>query len=210
MGNHYPFMLLPLPYEYNALEPYIDEETVRLHHDKHLKAYIDNLNKFLEPYPQFHNWSLEKLIKNNHMLPQNIQIDVKNNAGGVYNHVFYFYQLGGKDGKPVGKLALAINKYFGTYENFKEQLKTTAVSQFGSGYGWLAINKCGKLVIEKTANQDTVLTKGLLPLMLIDVWEHAYYLKYQYRRAEYAENIFKVIDWNVVNQLYEYQHLKIN
>jgi len=203
MSIHYPFPLMPLPYTTTALEPYIDRESLAIHHDKHLGKYVDTLNKTLQPYPQFHTWSLEKLLRNFNVLPSKIQVDVKNNAGGVFNHNLYFCLMGRGSSEPVGTIAEAIKSQFGSLEVFKEKLKEAALSQFGSGYGWLAINNSGKLSVEKTLNQDTVFTKNLYPVLLVDVWEHAYYLKYQNRRDEYFESWFKVINWENVEENYK-------
>ena len=198
MNGHYPFELIPLPYEYQALEPYIDMQTMEIHHNKHLKAYVDNLNSALKDYPQYHCWSLEKLILNSNCLPCTICTAVKNNAGGVYNHNFYFNIMGNKNNEPTGKMSKAITNSFGTQEKFKEAFKQAALTRFGSGWAWLAVDLNGKLKIVSTANQDTLLQKCLSPILLIDVWEHAYYLKYQNRRAEYVDNWFHVIDWEKV------------
>lgn len=202
MSNHYPFSLVPLPYPPDALEPYIDRETVLLHHDKHLKKYIDTLNKTLENYPEYHSWSLEKLLIENKMLPTKIQTEIRNNAGGVFNHELYFYLMGGKGQTPSGVLEQAIIRKYGSFENFKEILKEEALSQFGSGYAWLVANRSGNLSIVKTLNQDTALAQGLYPLLLIDVWEHAYYLKYKNRRDEYIDNWFNTINWRKVEESY--------
>nr|WP_319487916.1 superoxide dismutase [uncultured Caproiciproducens sp.] len=203
MNNHYPFKLLPLPYEYNALEPYIDAQTVELHHDKHLKAYVDHLNAALKPYPQFQQMTLEQLIIHASRLPECIQTEVINNAGGVYNHNFYFDIMGNTNNEPYTQMQNAIEKTFGTFGNFKAQLKQAAVNRFGSGYAWLAANQCGELKILSTANQDTLLKTCLAPILLIDVWEHSYYLKYKNLRADYAENWFNVIDWAKVENNFQ-------
>jgi len=196
MSDHYKFELIPLPYPYNALEPYIDTETMTLHHNKHLKTYVDNLNSTLAPYPEYHNWSLEKFLKNICFIKEDIQIAVKNNAGGVYNHNLFFSIMQGEGSElPTDGLLEAINEAFGSFDNFKTKFKKCALEQFGSGYAWLAADKNGKLRILKTQNQDTILTFDLCPIMLIDVWEHAYYLKYQNRRSEYIDNWFNVVNW---------------
>lgn len=203
MNDHYKFVLKPLNYDYDALEPYIDAETVRIHHNKHLQTYVDNLNKALSKCESFHKWSLEKLIVNNCRLPNDIQTAVRNNAGGVYNHNFYF-DIMTKDStkKPVGILSDEIKNQFSSFESFKEKLKSVSLNQFGSGWGWLVCDKCGKLKIISTPNQDTPLTMNLCPILLVDVWEHAYYLKYQNRRADYLDNWFNVIDWEKINHNY--------
>lgn len=202
MSVHYPFTLVPLPYPNDALEPFIDSETVMLHHDKHLRKYVDTLNSILAQYPQYQDWTLEKLLIENKMLPVKIQTDVKNNAGGVFNHNLYFYLMGGKNEYPIGYFLRGIIRQFGSVEKFKSLLKEAALSQFGSGYAWLCAKRSGEMFIEKTANQDTILTKGLYPLLLVDVWEHAYYLKYQNRRDEYFENWLKTINWRRVEEAY--------
>jgi Fe-Mn family superoxide dismutase len=195
LNNHYPFELRPLPYAYDALEPYIDTATMEIHHNKHLKAYVDNLNAALKDYPQYHQMSLEQLIIGCCCLPQAIQTTVKNNAGGVYNHNFYFGIMGYANNSPSSTIQNAIENAFGSYDHFKAALKDAALKRFGSGWAWLAFNSCGKLEIVSTANQDTLLCTRLRPIILIDVWEHAYYLKYQNRRGDYVDNWFNVIDW---------------
>ena len=199
MNDHYPFELIPLPYEYQALEPYIDTETMELHHNKHLKTYLDNLNAALKEHPQYHRWSLEKLIINSDRLPCSIRTTVMRNAGGVYNHNFYFNIMGNTNNEPTEKLMGAIISSFGTYEKFKTEFKQAALARFGSGYAWLAADPADRLKIVSTANQDTLLQTCLQPILLIDVWEHAYYLKYKNKRAEYADNWFHVIDWKKVD-----------
>lgn len=198
--EHYPFKLMPLPYEYQDLEPYIDTQTVTIHHSKHLKTYVDNLNKALTGYPMYYNWPLEKLIKNVNVMPQKIQTDIKNNAGGVYKHNMYFKGMSPRsikeiNGSSSGPLKEAIIARFGSIENFRDSLKTAAMGQFGSGWAWLVSNRFGKIGIVSTANQDTVLTMNLCPIILVDVWEHAYYLKYKNKRGDYFDNWFKIINW---------------
>ena len=201
--DHYPFELIPLPYAYNALEPHIDARTMHLHHDQHLKTYVDNLNNALADYPQFHQWPLRKLLLDVEELPESIRTAVINNGGGVYNHDLYFSLMVPHARRmPGGALLQAIIRTFGSYDAFAEQLKTAALDRFGSGWAWLAVNPDRQLVIVSTANQDTVLSQMLCPVLLVDVWEHAYYLKYQNRRAEYIDNWFKVINWNLVETRY--------
>lgn len=205
MNNQtYPFSLIPLKFEYNALEPYIDEKTMELHHDKHLKTYIDNLNNILKDYTEFHSWYLPTIICNIHSLPENIQTKKKNNAGGVYNHNLFFSLLTNDNSKnkPSSFMESIIEKDIGSYDLFKEKFKESALQVFGSGYAWLVINRNGKLQIITTKNQDCPLSMNLYPILLIDVWEHAYYLKYNNRRAEYIDNFFNVIDWSEVENLY--------
>lgn len=201
-NNHYPFKNLPLPYDYDALEPYIDTQTMHFHHDKHLQTYIDNLNKALAEQPDLQNMSLEDLIKNADKLPCPIQKTIRNNAGGVYNHRFYFDMLANPSSEfPEGKLRKAIYESFENYPRFKELFKQAALSVFGSGYAWL-VSDNGKLHIITTPNQNTPIESGLTPILTIDVWEHAYYLKHQNRRAEYIDNWFEIINWEKAEQNY--------
>lgn len=204
MNETYPFQLIPLPYSYNSLEPYIDEETLHYHHDKHLKTYVDNLNKALQQYPEYHNLNLPTLLVNYTQLPKEIQTAVYNNGGGVFNHNLYFATMRPpkQDNIPSGELSKAILNCFNTYAEFKELLTNTAVAQFGSGYGWLICSKDGKLSVIGLPNQSTPLDKGFLPLLPVDVWEHAYYLKYKNLRKDYVENWFNLINWPVVEKLY--------
>ncbi len=191
------FTLPPLPYAYNALEPYIDEETMRIHHTKHHQAYIDNLNKALEG-SAFAGKSIEEIIKSLDSLPENIRTAVRNNGGGHFNHSIFWAIMGpGGKGQPEGDLAQKIDQDFGSFDAFKEAFETAGKTQFGSGWAWLVL-KDGKLSVEKTANQDNPLTKGQIPLMGADVWEHAYYLKYQNRRPEYLKNWWHTVNWDEV------------
>lgn len=203
MIGSYKFINIPLPYAYNAMEPYIDEKTMRLHHDKHLQTYIDNLNKTLSKYPQFQSWSLEQLIVNVPSLPKDIQTAVSNNAGGVYNHQFYFSNLANPaPPQAVGMLGEAISKEFGSFASFQKQFQEAGLSVFGSGYAWLVVNAVGALMIMTTANQDTPLPLGLYPLLNLDVWEHAYYLKHYNVRADYIDDWFHVVNWENANKNY--------
>lgn len=197
------FQLKPLPYAYSALEPYIDTMTMEIHHGRHVKTYVDNLNGLLESHPEFQSWSLEQIVTNLDKLPESIRTGVRNNAGGVLNHDLFFAHLTPNAGKtPVGKLAEAITETFGSFDEFKVQFKKAALGRFGSGWAWLALTNDKKLVITSTPNQDNVLAEGLQPIILIDVWEHAYYLKYQNKRADYVDQYFNVIDWEKANQVY--------
>ena len=203
MSEHYPFELNPLPYSYDALEPYIDSKTVEIHHDRHLKTYVENLNKTLKDYPQYHSWSIEKLILQNQILPKKIQKAVFNNAGGIYNHNFYFDMLSPDDSDMSnGFLLKAIIKTYGSFEKFKEEFKEAALSVFGSGYAWLLTDHNGYLKIITTANQETDLNQRGCKLLNIDVWEHAYYLKYLNKRVDYVNNIFYLFNWRKAEQLY--------
>lgn len=203
MNESYPFINFPLPYAYNAMEPYIDEKTMKLHHDKHLQTYVDNLNKVLAAYPLFQTWTLEQLIVNIPSLPEKIQTAVKNNGGGVYNHQFYFANLmNPSENQPVGMLKAAIVSAFGSFETFRSQMKEAALSVFGSGYAWLVVDAAGMLRIITTANQDTPLTLGMGPVLNVDVWEHAYYLKHYNARGDYIDDWFQVINWNMADRNY--------
>lgn len=201
--GHYEFPLLPLPYGYDELVPYIDGETMHYHHDKHLKAYVDNLNAILKNYPKLQKLSLKCLIKQDLHVDLKTQILIKNNAGGVYNHNFYFYIMTPHSTKqPLGTLKTAIDRKFGSFDAFKAEFKKAGLDRFGSGYAWLTVTNCGKLKVISTANQDTPLTLGLNPIILVDVWEHSYYLKYKNMRADYLDNWFNVIDWEIAENNY--------
>ena len=201
---HYPFTLPPLPYSYSALEPYIDSRTMQLHHDKHLGKYIDNLNNILKEYPEYQHLSLEDLICQNYTLPYSIQTEVCNNAGGIVNHIMYFNIMTPSSKKePTGSLLAAIEDQFCSFDAFKERFSTCATKLFGSGYTFLCKDKYKKLKIINLPNQSTPLLLDLKTIVLIDVWEHAYYLKYQNRRAEYIENFFNVINWDIAKEMFE-------
>ena len=189
------FTLPELQYAYNALEPYIDETTMKIHHTKHHQAYLDNLNKALEG-TQYAEWPIEKIIKGLDTLPESIRTAVRNNGGGHYNHSLFWSVMGpnGK-GKPEGKLAEAINGTFGSFEVFQGQFETAGKTQFGSGWAWLTLRD-GKLSVEKTPNQDSPLATGGFPVIGVDVWEHAYYLKYQNRRPDYLKSWWSVVNWD--------------
>lgn len=192
-----------LPYAYNALEPYIDELTMTIHHSKHHQAYVDNLNAALDKHPEFYEKTLEQLITGLDKLPTDIQTAVKNNGGGHYNHNFFWSLLKVNGGtEPTGSLRNAIEKSFGTYAVFKDQFSQAAKTRFGSGWAWLVVNKNKELEVLSTPNQDSVLSAGT-PILTLDVWEHAYYLKYQNRRADYVQAFFQVIDWQKVQSLYQ-------
>ncbi len=200
----YPFVVRPLPYEYDALSPVLDEETLTFHHDKHYKTYVDNLNSVLSDYPELQKKSLKQLLTSIETLPAAIQAPVRNNGGGVYNHELYFDGMKSPVGQePAGSLAEAINRDFGSYRQWKEQMKQAAVSKFGSGWAWLVSDRDGKLSIVQTANQDVPDLEKYVPILLIDVWEHAYYLQYQNRRADYVEGWFGLINWRKAGKRYE-------
>ena len=187
----YPFVVRPLPYEYDALIPVLDEETLHFHHDKHYKTYVDNLNNILADYPELQKMSLEELLTDIEELPAAAQTPIRNNGGGVYNHELYFDAMKSPVGQePDGTLSEAINRDFGSYKQWKEQMKQAAVSKFGSGWAWLVTDSTGKLSMLQTANQDVPDLKEYTPIFPVDVWEHAYYLQYQNRRADYVEGWF--------------------
>jgi len=198
-----PFTLPPLGYAYDALEPFIDSETMKIHHDKHHAAYVNNLNKALAGQAEWSAKSLEELILALDRVPESIRMAVRNNSGGHYNHSLFWKTLAKNGGKgPGSDLKKALEKTFKSFDGFKEQLSTAATGVFGSGWAWLSLTPTKELVIEKTPNQDTVLASGNLPLFGIDVWEHAYYLKYQNRRPDYIKAFFEVVNWEVVDDRY--------
>jgi Fe-Mn family superoxide dismutase len=186
-----------LPYDYNALEPYIDEQTMRIHHDKHHQTYVDKLNAALESHPELQNRPAEELLRNISNVPEAIRTAVRNNGGGHVNHNF-FWPLLKKDVKPNDEILDAINKRFGSYEKFWDDFKAAALNRFGSGWAWLILSK-GQIEVISTANHDSPLSEGKIPLLTMDVWEHAYYLKYQNRRTDYADAFAHVINWDKVN-----------
>jgi len=201
---------IELPYSYNALEPYIDEETVKIHYNKHLQGYVNKLNKVLEGYEKFTKGkTLEEILSNVNKMPKEIRQDVINQGGGVSNHNLYFSILSPHPKKhPEGKLFKEINRTFEDLDMLIEQVSEIAIDQFGSGYGWLVKDKHGKLKIMSTLNQDTPLSYGYNPILTIDIWEHAYYLKYKNLRAEYVKNIWNLIDWGKVEELYNHSFIK--
>lgn len=194
--------LITLPFASDALEPYIDKATVEIHHGKHQATYATNLNNLIAKAPALADKSLEQIMGNQFALvPDDIKTPVRNNSGGVYNHNVYWETLNpaNKPAGPVGDIAAAINRDFGSYDAFKEKLTAAGLGRFGSGWAWL-IKKAGKLEIVSTANQDSPLSDGFLPLIALDVWEHAYYLKYQNRRADYIAAFHSALNWRVVNE----------
>ena len=195
--------LPPLPYDYSALEPYIDEQTMHIHHDKHHAAYVTNLNKTLESAPALQGKSLEELLANLSAVPDGIRQAVINNGGGVYNHtVFWGFMAPKAGGEPTGEVATAINAAFGNFAAFKDKLSNAGMTRFGSGWAWLVFDKDGKLAITSTANQDSPISVGQKILLGVDVWEHAYYLKYQNRRADYLAAWWNVVNWAEVAARY--------
>lgn len=191
--------LTKLTYPYNALEPHIDGRTMEIHHTKHHQKYTDKLNAALEKHPDLQSRSIVDLLSNLGSVPEDIRTAVRNHGGGHFNHNLFFTIMGpGKGGKPTGELADRLEEQFGGLDTFKEQFTTAALGQFGSGWAWLSVDREGKLHIESTPNQDNPLMVGREPLLGIDVWEHAYYLKYQNRRAAYIDAWWNVVDWEKV------------
>jgi len=197
------FILPDLPYDYVALEPHFDEKTMLIHHSKHHAGYTNNLNAALEPYPALQSLTIEELLKRIDTLPKDIQNAVRNNGGGFYNHsLFWTFLSPNGGGKPEGKLLDALESTFNSFDDFASAFKQVALKHFGSGWAWLVMND-GKLEITHTANQETPISEGKEILLGVDVWEHAYYLKYQNRRAEFLDAFFEVINWNTVSKRYE-------
>jgi Fe-Mn family superoxide dismutase len=197
------FELPPLLYAFSALEPHIDARTMEIHHDKHHAAYVANLNKAVDGKP-FANLSIEALIGDLEKVPADIRTAVRNNGGGHANHSMFWTTIGpGKGGEPTGKLAEAIKSELGGFDKFKEKFNAATATRFGSGWGWLYVDKNKKLVVDSTPNQDSPLMNGHTPVLGIDVWEHAYYLHYQNRRPDYIAAFYNVIDWGAVGKLYE-------
>jgi len=197
------FELPPLPYDYSALEPYIDTQTMQIHHDKHHQAYVTNLNNALQGHDQFASTSIDDLLRNIQQVPESIRTAVRNNAGGHSNHTMFWNIMkpnGG--GEPTGDLASAIQQAFGSFDAFKTAFNDAGTKRFGSGWAWLVLDSSGKLQVISTANQDSPLMDGLYPVMGNDVWEHAYYLKYQNRRPEYLNAWWNVVNWDEVARRY--------
>ena len=201
MNLCYPFVNEPLPYDYDSLEPCIDAKTMKLHHDRHLQAYIDNLNELLKEHPTLQKRSLTDLVTNWRFLPAPLCQSVRNQAGGVYNHRFFFEGMEpSKESFKAEWLSCELAAQFGSVERFKSCFKQAALKVFGSGYGWLVWER-GRLCITTTANQDTPLARGQCPILCIDLWEHAYYLKHYNMRADYIENWFCVVNWSRAERL---------
>lgn len=202
MNEYFPFVNYPLPYSFEEMEPYIDIQTMYLHHDKHLQTYVDNLNRTLSEYPELQKISLESLLTDIDRLPEKVRRPILNNGGGVYNHCFYFAGMINMGMVPFGQLEKQLLKQFGTLPVFYEQWEKAALSVFGSGYAWLVLTEDKNLRIITTANQDTPLSLHLKPLLTIDVWEHAYYLKHKNLRADYVKDWLEVVNWERAERLY--------
>lgn len=197
------YELPPLPYAFDALEPHIDAQTMEIHHDRHHATYVNNLNAALEGHDDLSSKSVEDLISNLDAVPENIRTAVRNNGGGHANHSLFWTILSPNGGgNPTGEVADAINESFGSYEKFKEEFAKAAAGRFGSGWAWLIVDN-GKLAITSTPNQDSPLMEGKTPILGLDVWEHAYYLKYQNKRPDYIQAFFNIINWDEVNRRYK-------
>ena len=195
-------IILPdLPYAYDALEPYIDEETMHLHHDKHHNTYVNNVNAALAKHPEIGE-DLEQLLSDVETIPADIRQAVINNGGGHLNHALFWELMTPEKTEPSAALAADLEATFGSFEDFKAAFTTAATTRFGSGWAWLVVNPDGKLEVTSTANQDTPISEGKTPILGIDVWEHAYYVKYRNVRPDYIKAFFSVINWNKVNELY--------
>jgi Fe-Mn family superoxide dismutase len=196
------FQLNPLPYDYDALEPFIDVQTMQIHHDKHHAAYVTNLNAALEKHPQLAEKSIEALLTNLGAVPEDIRTAVRNHGGGTWNHDLFWQVMAPRaGGEPQGGLVKAIEDSFGNFANLKAEFEKAAMGRFGSGWAWL-VKKGSGLIVVSTANQDNPMSDGTIPILTLDVWEHAYYLKYQNRRAEYVSNWWNVVNWAEVARRY--------
>ncbi|WP_285017089.1 superoxide dismutase [Lactococcus garvieae] len=196
------YTLPELPYAYDALEPFFDEETMHLHHDKHHQTYVNNLNAAIEKHPELFDKTVEELVAYLDRLPEDIRVAVRNNGGGHLNHTMFWEWLApNAGGAPTGDIAAAIDEAFGSFDDFKAEFKAAATGRFGSGWAWLVLDY-GKLKVVSTANQDNPISDGQIPVLGLDVWEHAYYLKYHNVRPDYIEAFFNLINWDKVNELY--------
>jgi Fe-Mn family superoxide dismutase len=192
-----------LPYAFDALEPYIDAQTMEIHHGKHHNAYVTKLNGALEQHPDLEGKDLEDLLKNLNSVPENIRTAVRNNGGGHYNHTIFWNIMGANTGgEPGGDLGAAIGNTFGSFSSFKEKFSAAAANRFGSGWAWLVLDATGNLAVTSTPNQDNPISDGHKSILGLDVWEHAYYLKYQNRRPDYIESWWNVVNWDAVAERY--------
>jgi superoxide dismutase, Fe-Mn family len=196
------FELIKLPYEYNSLEPHIDAQTMEIHYSKHHQGYVNKLNAAIESHPELKDKSAEELLKEVDTLPEDIRTAVINNAGGVVNHNHFWNILSPEKQEPSGKILEAINKQFSSLDEFKKKFSDAAATRFGSGWAWLISDGSGKLEIVSYPNQDSPLMDNKVPVLGLDVWEHAYYLKYQNKRPDYIEAFWNIINWKKVNEIY--------
>lgn len=195
--------LPPLPYPFDALEPYIDAKTMEVHYTKHHQTYLNNLNTALEKAPQLSDVPIQNLLSDLASVPEQIREAVRNNGGGHFNHSIFWTLMGkNRGGDPLGEFSKVINKEFGSWDALKEKFKAAALGRFGSGWAWVSLDKKAKLLVHATPNQDSPVSEGLKPIFGLDVWEHAYYLKYQNRRADYIDAWWNVIDWETINERY--------
>jgi Fe-Mn family superoxide dismutase len=198
------FELPALPYAYNALEPAIDAMTMEIHYTKHHAAYLKNLNSALEKYPDVSKMTIEQILKDLSKVPEDVRTAVRNNGGGYYNHMIYWSIMApNAGGEPKGKLETAINTAYGNFTAFKAEVEKAGLGRFGSGWAWLSRKADGSVVVHSTPNQDSPISDGLFPVIGVDVWEHAYYLKYQNRRAEYLSNWWSVVNWDEAGKRFE-------
>jgi superoxide dismutase, Fe-Mn family len=198
-----PFSLSPLPYAFDALEPYIDAQTMQIHHDRHHAAYVNNLNNAVAGQAELAGKTVEELVRGLESVPESVRTAVRNNGGGHVNHSFFWQVLSkSPGGRPKGELAKAIDQKFGSFDKFQEQFTKTALGVFGSGWAWLTLDPGKQLMVHGTSNQDNPWMSGHTPLLCIDVWEHAYYLKYQNRRPEYVAAFCNVINWDFASERY--------
>jgi superoxide dismutase, Fe-Mn family len=198
------YEVAPLPYAYDALEPHIDVRTMEIHHTKHHAAYVTNLNRALEGHPEIARKPIEDVLSEGTTLPDNIRQAVINHGGGHANHTLFWKLMGPqKGGEPKGKVADELKKVFGGFDKFKEEFTKAATTRFGSGWAWLALDKHGKLIVTSTANQDSPLMQGMKPVLGLDVWEHAYYLKYQNRRPDYITAWWNAVNWDMVAEIHD-------
>lgn len=190
-----------LPYSYDALEPHIDARTMEIHHGKHHATYVNNLNAAIEKHPELSDRSLEDLLRDLNSVPEDIRTAVRNSGGGHYNHsLFWLVMAGNGGGEPAGELLAAVHSAFGDFSTFRAEFEKAANTRFGSGWAWLSLKNDGNLVVSSSANQDTPLSEGRTPILALDVWEHAYYLKYQNRRADYVSSWWNVVNWDEVTR----------
>lgn len=200
----YPYSLPELPYSYNAVASAIDAQTMEIHHSRHHQAYIDKLNRALESHPDLQVQSLPELLSQLNQLPDAVKTDVRNHGGGHYNHTLFWELLSPQRQEPHGELLAAVERRFGSFPEFKESFEQTAASVFGSGWGWLVTNGRGDLDLMSTANQDTPLEHGMIPVIGVDVWEHAYYLNYQNRREDYLSAFWNIVNWERAEEYYRH------
>jgi Fe-Mn family superoxide dismutase len=199
----YPFELPPLGYPFDALEPSIDAKTMEIHHDKHHAAYTNNLNAALEKHPDWHGREAEDILRDLNQLPEEVRTAVRNNGGGYVNHNYFWrWMQPGGSREPTGRVAEGITQAFGSFDAFKEQFAKAGTGRFGSGWAWLIVGDGGQLQITSTPNQDTPIMEGKRPILGLDVWEHAYYLKYQNRRPDYIQAWWNVVNWDEVERFY--------